>query len=241
MLTKEETDTLIEGILAGIISISQLPLYLYEAIFKQLETSLVKGMNVKQLKKIAPKKTLDIFLKMSNNLRHFSAAKTYQMIKEISKLTDKDEMLKKYTLYAKTYQKVENDTVVKQSQTVNDFVKYENQKDVMPYLRYVTVGDERVRPIHADMDGIVKKVDDPFWDDFIPQNGYNCRCTVEQVEKATESQLSSSKTKELNEGVIDQFKNNPAKTGIIFKEKGEGKHPYFDIPEKDKKNVSKLI
>lgn len=50
-------------------------------------------------------------------------------------------------------------------------------------LQYRTAGDERVRPEHAAMDGITLPYSDPFWEDFTPPNGWNCRCTVVQVRR----------------------------------------------------------
>lgn len=50
-----------------------------------------------------------------------------------------------------------------------------------PYLRYVTMHDERVRQSHAAWDGIVRPVDDEWWDTHYPPNGWRCRCTTQQL------------------------------------------------------------
>lgn len=42
--------------------------------------------------------------------------------------------------------------------------------------KYVTVGDDRVRPEHAGLDGVTLPKDDPFWATNKPPNGWNCRC-----------------------------------------------------------------
>ena len=52
------------------------------------------------------------------------------------------------------------------------------------YLQYRTAGDNKVRPEHADMHGITLPINDPFWEEFYPPNGWNCRCTVVQVRKS---------------------------------------------------------
>lgn len=41
---------------------------------------------------------------------------------------------------------------------------------------YVTVDDDRVRPEHAGLDGVILPKDDPFWTRNSPPNGWNCRC-----------------------------------------------------------------
>lgn len=51
-------------------------------------------------------------------------------------------------------------------------------------LQYRTAGDDRVRPEHAALDGVTLPMDDPFWEEFYPPNGWNCRCTVVQVRKS---------------------------------------------------------
>lgn len=42
--------------------------------------------------------------------------------------------------------------------------------------KYVTVGDDRVRDEHAEMEGVTAPKDDPIWDEWFPPNGWNCRC-----------------------------------------------------------------
>lgn len=48
--------------------------------------------------------------------------------------------------------------------------------DILWGYKYVTVGDERVRPEHEALEGTTLPKDDPFWDKFFPPNGWNCRC-----------------------------------------------------------------
>lgn len=48
-------------------------------------------------------------------------------------------------------------------------------------LEYATVGDDRVRPAHAALDGVKLPKDDPRWNSIMPPNGYNCRCTVVEI------------------------------------------------------------
>ena len=50
-------------------------------------------------------------------------------------------------------------------------------------LQYRTAGDARVRPEHAEMAGITLPPSSPFWREFFPPNGWNCRCSAVQVRK----------------------------------------------------------
>jgi uncharacterized protein with gpF-like domain len=40
----------------------------------------------------------------------------------------------------------------------------------------MTVGDDRVRPEHAVLDGFTARMEDPVWRKIYPPNGFNCRC-----------------------------------------------------------------
>lgn len=57
----------------------------------------------------------------------------------------------------------------------------QSNKDIFPYLRYVTMRDGLVRDEHMILDGTVAAIDDAFWQDNYPPNGWNCRCEVEPL------------------------------------------------------------
>lgn len=44
------------------------------------------------------------------------------------------------------------------------------------FLRYVTVGDNRVRPNHAAWQGVILPLRHPWWQTHYPPCGFNCRC-----------------------------------------------------------------
>lgn len=49
-------------------------------------------------------------------------------------------------------------------------------QEILWGYKYVTVGDDRVRPEHAAWDGVTLPKDNAFWNTHWPPNGYNCRC-----------------------------------------------------------------
>ncbi len=51
-------------------------------------------------------------------------------------------------------------------------------------LQYRTAGDDKVRPEHAELNGVTLPPSDPFWRIYYPPNGWNCRCTAVQVRKS---------------------------------------------------------
>jgi SPP1 gp7 family putative phage head morphogenesis protein len=50
--------------------------------------------------------------------------------------------------------------------------------DALPFWQYWTVGDLRVRPEHAVLDGFMARAIDPVWIKIYPPSGFNCRCSV---------------------------------------------------------------
>lgn len=64
--------------------------------------------------------------------------------------------------------------------------RYQQMRDpevlrALPFWRYRTMEDERVRPNHAALDGFIAAADDSVWSYIYPPNGFNCRCMVEPL------------------------------------------------------------
>jgi SPP1 gp7 family putative phage head morphogenesis protein len=60
----------------------------------------------------------------------------------------------------------------------------DQQPEIADFLwgyKYVTVGDDRVRPNHAAMDGVTLPKDHPFWQTNFPPNGWACRCQAIEI------------------------------------------------------------
>lgn len=54
----------------------------------------------------------------------------------------------------------------------------EETSGLLPYWERLAVMDDRTRPVHRALHGVIKPADDPFWDEHYPPDGFNCRCTV---------------------------------------------------------------
>lgn len=116
----------------------------------------------------------------------------------------------------------EQNTAAKTANSIEEWKKIEENKVLFPLVKYSAILDERTRPEHRRLDGTIRPVDDPFWDDYAPLNGYNCRCLLipimEGQEPITDKPVVTEKEVPL------MFRNNPAKSGKIFTKK----HPYYD-------------
>lgn len=70
-----------------------------------------------------------------------------------------------------------------QAQITYNAAKYKEEQedfiqDILWGYKYVTTGDDRVRPEHAALEGTTLPKDDPFWKRYYPPNGWSCRCQV---------------------------------------------------------------
>lgn len=88
--------------------------------------------------------------------------------------------------------------------------------EIFPYLRYVTMQDDLVREDHAILDGTIAAVDDPFWSVYYPPNGYNCRCSVEQLMRNEAEQDPKYGQESLSPSFDPRFQKNSGQTMKIF-------------------------
>jgi SPP1 gp7 family putative phage head morphogenesis protein len=171
------------------------------------------------------------------NVYVFSGAKTYQQVRDIQALLVKyphrsDLFLKNASAlfddYNKDWLATELITAKGTARSTKNWNAIERDKYILKYLTYETVGDSRVRPTHAELDGITRPVDDQFWDSYYPPNGWRCRCSTTSHEDV--KQLTPMKDFKKPDNVPDIFLFNPGKDKIIF----SPEHPYFKVAKKDR-------
>lgn len=188
----------------------------------------------------------DAFLKkLQTDVFVFSGMKTYAQLRETASLLVADdgkgirpyqsfvqEVKKVDAAYNERYLRTEYQYAATTGQNAARWQKYEAQKERYD-LRYLTDNGPNVRESHRALEGTVLPVDDAFWNQYLPKNGWNCHCFVIQVRKG-EYQLSNSDeaikagdkaTTQLtrdgkNAGAM--FRYNPGKQAVIF----PPKHPY---------------
>lgn len=61
----------------------------------------------------------------------------------------------------------------------------QQNKDKRPYLEYMAINDSRVRPTHLALDGVIRHIDDPFWQKYYPTNGFRCFLPDTRIEGAS--------------------------------------------------------
>lgn len=253
---QEYTEALLRGIFNGTIRPKNLPPMLYYNIADYLKkglyegygfsiSSLIEELNTKSSKMNV--EDLELLQELRTNIYMFSAAKTYQQVRELSSLlTDekgtvipygefKKKALPVVEIYNETWMKTEYDTAIGQAQNAVKWRQIEKQAEILPLLKYDAVLDKNTSEICRPLDGLIAPVNDPIWRKIMPLNHFNCRCLVKQLQEGEEPVTSDKRKQELfnqsTEQMQDVFKMNAGRDGYIFKPD----HPYFHVPKNDKK------
>lgn len=158
--------------------------------------------------------------KIRNNLLHFAGQKAYTIQKALDGFLkdagDEDAFRKRaaqyLTLQDGTYLGVQKSFASRSAQWARDFKTFKGQKDLYPNLKFRTMEDDRVRPSHAILDGVVKPVDSAYVATHATPLGYRCRCMWEQT---TEAVTENGEDVE-NWMPEPQFQANTAKDGTVF-------------------------
>lgn len=175
---------------------------------------------------------------LEQNIWEFSAAQQYQQVRIMTKLDIRsisfDEFVplsrQIFKDFNKTQLKSEYVTSVLQSQNAREWVEFQENEDIT-MLKYNTQRDRRVRDSHARLDRITLPKNHPFWNDYMPSNGWRCRCFVTSSRSRRRTDLSKKSIPKF--GTKDfpkEFKMNAGKDRVVFK----SNHPYFSVSKGDK-------
>lgn len=166
------------------------------------------------------------------NIFRFSAASTWQDVMNINKMREEassydefERMVKSYTNVKTNHLRAEWNRSEATAQNAANWLRQVEQKNDYD-LRYLTVGDSRVRQEHQSLDNFTAPVEDPVWDRIYPPNAWNCRCEVIQIPAGSSARSLDS---QIDPDAIQKgFKGNRGKTNVIF----EDAHEYFkEFPE----------
>lgn len=168
----------------------------------------------------------EMLTRLSRNIFSFSAAKNYQELRTITEaLQDEEGKLRTFPDFKEhvaginqkfnaVWLQTEYDTCIATATQSARWQQFKAQKGILPYLRYQTAGDNSVRDEHRLLDGVTKRIDDPFWKTYYPPNGWNCRCEAIQV---PDDEVEETPEESYRKPVVDPlFRTNVGETGLIF-------------------------
>lgn len=240
--SEKQIEKLLEDIYSGDVTEYDLPEDLYMAIGRYLEKGLYKGFGGDL--DAFEGKDLDLLTELRTNIWMFSAAKTFQQVQDIrdSMFDDKgnarpwidfrNDGREKYEKWNDDYGRTEWNTAIGQAQTAAHWNNIEKQKDTLPILTFSTNGSPCAEC--APFEGFTAPVGDPIWNWLVPLLHFNCMCILIQQEEDYPVSTNYDEIAAYKSTVPDVFQMNPAKDKVIFKDEGEGKHPYFSVAPKDK-------
>ena len=177
---------------------------------------------------------------LHNDTFLFSGFKTYHEAREISALlldnetgTFKsfekflDEVREINSRYNSNYLQAEYNFAVQSTQMAVKWHDFQHDGDRY-LLQYRTANDGLVRPEHQALHNTTLPIDDPFWDSYTPPLGWNCRCTVVQVNRGKYPVSDSAAAIRAGEAATAKpkqqiFRFNPGKTERVF----PPRHPYL--------------
>lgn len=192
--------------------------------------------------------------KMKRNLYKFAAAKNTAALEQINRLMYDGDRLRTYDefkneldklniTYNKNWLQAEYQTAKQSGEMAQYWKDIQGNKELYPNLKYKTQEDDRVRNEHANLNDIIRPVDDPFWDEAFPPNGWRCRCYV--VQTAEDSTEDKNMPVITDKDIRPEFRMNVGKGGQVFMEDSSTGHRFFALAEntpgwKRKFELSKL-
>jgi hypothetical protein len=148
---------------------------------------------------------------MKRNLAHFAGFKSYHQTHHIRQA--KPEQLPAINAsYNVNWMRTEYVHTVRSAGGAKNWQRYEADKDLYPFLEYMPSTAAEPRNEHKRLYGVIKPVDDPFWDTWMPPNDWGCRCSVKQVRNNADAVEPPEDIKLPPKAM----RNNPGKTGIII-------------------------
>lgn len=242
----DETENWLQKVYIGIVTIKHLDPILYERYAELLTNAVEKGFGGIGLEFSFGTPDYEMLVALKENVWVFSGAKSFQLTKEVNAmLFDGNGVKRTFAEFKKAvlpviddynlnYLKTEYNTAIASAQQARQWNDIQRDKKTLPLLKYITVGDGRVRVEHKILDGIIKPVGDTFWNKSFPPNGFNCRCTTSSLSEGNITEtIINNEVLELN---IDEiitpkyFQFNCGKKKMIF----SPKHPYFKVGEQYK-------
>lgn len=235
--TDEEIEKIVNDLYGGSISREVLPVGLYKDIKARLNKAVFEGFGGSYAEFDTSTEAGLIMAGFEKNIAVFSGAKTFQQVNDMSNFlfNGKNKIpfgeFKAYATeifetYNKNWLNTEYNTALSQASSARQWNDIKANEETFPLLKYITIGDQRVRQQHKDLDEVVFPVNDKFWNEYFPPNDWNCRCTTEQLEEGEEP---TTDPKRAFDPIPDLFKMNAGKDKIIFR---EDIHPYLKVDQR---------
>jgi len=174
----------------------------------------------------------NMLTKLKENVWHFSAAKNYAQLRELSDaLLDGEGQLRTFEQfldaakpinerYMKTWLKTEYELAVAGGQMAGKWIDIEKNAETFPLIQFDVVMDNRTSDICRPLDRVIVPIDHPMVKRFYPPNHFGCRTTVRQLRTGKITPDDKIITPE----IPAMFRTNLGQRGLIF----PPGHAYFE-------------
>lgn len=176
----------------------------------------------------------DMAMKLRNNASRFAGYKTAWQVAELRDVDDTDSINTINKKYNTNYMRSEYEHTVRSTRAAKNWQRFDQDKDLYPYLEYMPSTAGEPRNEHMKLYGVIKALDDPFWDTWLPPADWGCKCSVQQ----RRSDKGTTQPPEEIKQPPQAMRNNPGKDGQIFTDK----HPMIrDVGKKEAKQIDAWI
>lgn len=159
---------------------------LFTSTWKTLNEAIEKGIG-----KIAYNSPdADFAYELRHNAGMFSAFKVHRQQNDMaSQLLDENGELKSFSQWVKDVEPIvthnnknwlqtEYSTAIMRAREASNFRKYQRDADLFPNLKWLPSTSIDKRESHVVFYGLVKPINDPFWQQHYPGNIWNCKCGI---------------------------------------------------------------
>jgi SPP1 gp7 family putative phage head morphogenesis protein len=159
------------------------------------------------------------------NVYTFSAAKNQQQLRALTnaligdngKLRSFSEFKQKAfeinDKHVNQWLKAEYNLAVAGGQMASKWVRIQESAGSLPMLQFDAVMDKRTSELCAGLNGVIKPINDPFWNKYYPPNHFGCRSTVRQLPASYKPTPDGTYTPP---EIPPMFQTNLGKAGLIF-------------------------
>lgn len=190
-------------------------------MFELTYNRLAQGVNEgwKQGKSIDDVK---LMLELKTNVAVFSAFKSHtQGAEYVNLLVDENGEKRSWSdfrklaieidrEYNRNWLATEYNMAIRQARAAEQWTKFVEEKKVYPNLEYMPSQSADPSDDHMKYYGIIKPINDPFWDTALPPSRWGCKCWVKQTKaEATDQEIDAP-------APLPGIEGNPGKSGRVF-------------------------
>lgn len=150
--------------------------------------------------------------KLMRNSARFAGYKTAMQTKHIKDATKPEQLEAINNSYNSNYMQTEYVHAVRSSRAAKNWQQYEADADLYPALEYMPSTAANPRSEHMKFYGVIKDLNDPFWDTWMPPADWGCQCSVQQRRSTQGSKPEPDNVKLPPKAM----RNNPGKTAELF-------------------------